>query len=102
MTQIPDNQPIPSDAWRAWGAMVSTDEDLQGEAWLAGKGPLPKTPRGFLFWCPACDEEFWSILTPRQCPHGCLADELDDPVRVEHKGYVANTFPFAVSREPVA
>ena len=85
---------INSDAWVATGRLLFTTHTLDLQEWLDGNGPLPES-KPFEFRCPVCRTTFASVVTPRQCPDGHLADDIgDDAVTVEHKGYSAKTFPF--------
>ena len=82
-----------SDAWRQYGVMLFTKDSIGWERFLDGKGPLPKHET-FQYWCSSCKTAWASILTPRKCPSGCKAEDVDDRVMLTHKSYTAATFPF--------
>lgn len=47
----------------------------------------------YQFYCDFCDSKFESAVTPTRCPK-CKSGPGNQAIELEHKGFVAKTFPF--------
>ena len=94
-------QAIDSETWLQMGTMYFCNDPVRWRFFLEGKGPLPEC-QSFSYWCSNCEISFDSAITPKTCPNGCKAEDIEDRVILTHKSHTAATFPFATNQKPIS